>query len=198
MKTPTAMVCAVVACLLVSLPRMYGQPVADIENQATMTDSVPATTDFVPATTDLVPATAAAPAVAEPASAAVAAAAANAVPDDACLDALLKEINKREAMANTRGASAAFYSAWKKRWAACGGELAPTSPEEVSALQAAACKASSQSLPEAVGIAATKACNLACYRNSLTDGGVLCNLYCGLFSRCNAEKGKWGKCQKVG
>uniref|UniRef100_A0A383V5R1 Uncharacterized protein n=1 Tax=Tetradesmus obliquus TaxID=3088 RepID=A0A383V5R1_TETOB len=190
MKTPTAIVYGVVACLLLSLPQVYGQPVADIEGQATMTDPVAATTDPVPAT--------AAPAVAEPATAALAAAAANAVPDDACLDALLKEINKREAMANTRGASPAFYSAWKKQWVACGGELAPTSPAEVSVLQAAACKASTQSLPEAVGVAATKACNLACYRNSLTDGGVLCNLYCGLFSRCNAAKGKWGKCQKVG
>jgi hypothetical protein len=120
--------------------------------------------------------------------------------NEACLSALLKEINRHESVtANRGGASPAFYTAWKKRWAACGGVLAPTTPDQMSTLQATMCEARAQSLPEAVGIAASKTCWLACLTNPVTYGNLACNMVCGKgIWYCNAPKNKWGKCTYAG
>ncbi|PRW57498.1 DNA degradation [Chlorella sorokiniana] len=39
---------------------------------------------------------------------------------------------------------------------------------------------------------------LSCFRNGITDGGVLCNAWCGFYAICDAKPGKWGKCKYVG
>ena len=39
---------------------------------------------------------------------------------------------------------------------------------------------------------------LSCFRNGITEGNVLCNAWCGLFAKCDARPGKWGKCKLVG
>lgn len=79
-------------------------------------------------------------------------------------------------------------------WAACGG----ANPYALAAAEAGA------GVAEGGGrrlLAANPRCYkspLSCYRNSLTNGNVLCNWWCGLFSYCDARPGKWGRCRYAG
>ncbi len=39
---------------------------------------------------------------------------------------------------------------------------------------------------------------LSCFRNGITEGSVLCNAWCGLYAKCDARPGAWGRCKLVG
>lgn len=112
----------------------------------------------------------------------------------ACMQQVLNEINAATKAHAAAGTSIPGHElqGLMQAWGACGGanpfsdgfagKLVPGGGRR---LQGATARCNSSPLP--------------CYRNSITEGSVLCNGYCGLFSYCDAPRvGSWGRCRYGG
>lgn len=125
----------------------------------------------------------------QPAADAAPRAAAAAADDDGCMARVLDDLNQATEAAKAQGQPLTddqlrFHM---DAWEACGG----VNPYHLTV--AAGADVGGRRL-----LGRANCSKLSCYRNGITEGNVLCNAWCGLFSMCDAKPGKWGKCKYVG
>lgn len=110
--------------------------------------------------------------------------------DDACLQQVLDEMNAATEAHVAAGTPMPEdeLQGFTQAWAECGGANPYSASLEDSLLPGGrrlldGAKPRCSSSP------------LSCYRNGVTEGGFICNLWCGWYSYCDARPGKWGKCK---
>lgn len=110
--------------------------------------------------------------------------------EDECLAKVLDGLNQATAAVKTRGDSMpdAQLRYWMDAWENCGG----INPYHLTVA------AAGQGVGGRKLLGRSNCSKLSCYRNSITNGNVLCNAWCGLFAYCDAAQGSWGHCRYAG